>query len=81
MELFVARGGIEPPYIQSSNPYLIKLGFLYYYEGSSDTGNILSAKSENPVAALYVFIALSGTYIDPLKTSANPSVTVGGVSV
>ena len=30
MELFVARGGIEPPYIQSSNPYLNKLGFLYY---------------------------------------------------
>jgi hypothetical protein len=29
MELFVARGGIEPPCIQSNNPYLIKLGFLY----------------------------------------------------
>lgn len=28
MELFVARGGIGPPYIQSSNPYLNKLGFL-----------------------------------------------------
>ena len=33
MELFVARGGIEPPYTQSSNPYLNKLGFLYYSLG------------------------------------------------
>jgi hypothetical protein len=62
--------------------YKCVIAINFYYElGSSDTGNILSAKSENPVAALYVFTALSGTYIDPLKTSANPSVTVGGVSV